>query len=56
MELELNEGTTLREVLNILHLPKDEVKQVFINGIRSDEDVIIKDGDRIAIFPPVAGG
>lgn len=54
--LELEEGTQLKEIYDRFSIPQEEVKQVFINGLRAQNDTILKEGDRIAIFPPVAGG
>ena len=54
---ELAEGTTIQKLLeNELGVPPDEVKTVFVNGISHDFDHVLADGDRVGIFPPVAGG
>ncbi|MBU2644567.1 MoaD/ThiS family protein [bacterium] len=56
VELELAEGTTVRDVLVDLGVPLDMVKLIFANGVKTDLDYTIQDGDRIGAFPPVAGG
>jgi len=56
LTLELPEGTQLKEIYDRFSIPQEEVKQVFINGLRAENDTILKNNDRIAIFPPVAGG
>jgi len=54
---ELAKGTTLQKLLeNELGVPPDEVKTVFVNGISQSFDHVLADGDRIGIFPAVAGG
>lgn len=54
---ELAEGTTVQKLLEEeLGVPPDEVKTVFVNGVSRDFDYILADGDRVGIFPPVAGG
>jgi molybdopterin synthase sulfur carrier subunit len=54
---ELAEGTTVQKFLeNGLGVPSDEVKTVFVNGIRRRFDHILSDGDRVGVFPPVGGG
>jgi len=39
-----------------LTLPADQVKLIFINGRKRPPTTVIKEGDRIGIFPPVGGG
>ncbi|MDI6901359.1 MAG: MoaD/ThiS family protein [Anaerosomatales bacterium] len=52
---ELPDGTTIAEVIETLGLP-DQPRVVFVNGRHAEEDAALHDGDRLAIFPPVAGG
>lgn len=56
LTLELPEGTTVEGLLQKLGVPSDVVKIVFVNGISRDPDHVLAEGDRIGIFPPVAGG
>ena len=53
---EIREGITVRELLEELKIPADEVKIVFLNGVHSKGDEILQEGDRLGVFPPVAGG
>jgi len=54
---ELADGTTVRELLEgTLGVPPDQVKTVFVNAVSRRFDYILADGDRVGIFPPVAGG
>jgi len=54
---ELAEGTTVLKLLeNELGVPPDEVKTIFVNGVSQSFDYVLADGDRVGIFPPVAGG
>ena len=39
----------------MLGLP-DEPRVVFVNGTHAAEETVLCEGDRLAIFPPVAGG
>jgi molybdopterin synthase sulfur carrier subunit len=55
-DLEADEGTTIGEFLQALHVPADTVKLIFLNGIHAQADQKLKDGDRLGVFPPVAGG
>jgi len=52
---ELAEGTTIAQVIASLDLP-DQPRVVFVNSRHADECSALSDGDRLAIFPPVAGG
>jgi len=54
--LEVGEGTTIIDVLLRMEVPLDKVKILFLNGIHATGDEILKEGDRVGVFPPVAGG
>ena len=54
--IEFDEGITFEELLHQLGLPPDEVKIIMRNGLQTDMDKIIEDGDRIAYVPAVGGG
>ena len=54
--MELDEGTTIEQVLIKLGVPLDHVKLVFLNNVKAPMDTILKEGDRMGAFPPVAGG
>lgn len=57
-ELEFPEGTTIMLVLEALSIKPDDLKIgiLFVNGKHSTMETILKEGDVLAIFPPVAGG
>jgi len=52
---DLPEGTTIADMIATLGLP-DQPRVVFVNNRHAAEDSTLHDGDRLAIFPPVAGG
>ena len=54
--LEIQEGITVMELLEQLKVPSDAVKIVFLNGVHARGDEILNEGDRLGVFPPVAGG
>jgi molybdopterin converting factor small subunit len=54
--VEIEEGVTVRKLLERLKVPSDKIKLIFINGIHAGGDEPLKDGDRLGVFPPVAGG
>lgn len=53
--MDLPDGTTVGEVVACLGLP-DDPRVVFIDGRGVEEDAYLREGARLAIFPPVAGG
>lgn len=54
--LDINEGTTIRQLLEPLKMPAKVIKMIFLNGVHANGDETLKDGDRVGVFPPVAGG
>lgn len=52
--LELAEGTCIRESLDQLNIGLDEPKVMFIDGVHARLHDMIKDGDGVGIFPPIA--
>jgi len=55
-KLKLDQGTKVKELLDSLEIPLDFRKIVLVNGLDSDEEAVLEDGDRLAVFPPLAGG
>jgi molybdopterin synthase sulfur carrier subunit len=54
--LEIGEGTTIKALLEELRVPLETVKLIFVNGVHAKDNDVLKDGDRLGVFPPVAGG
>jgi sulfur carrier protein ThiS len=54
VEVEL--GTSVRQLLLQLKVPVDEARIIFVNGVEAEGHQILKDGDRLGIVPAVAGG
>ncbi len=55
--LTIKEGTAVGELVeNELGIPPEAVKNVFVNGVAKEDDHLLADGDRVGIFPPIAGG
>ena len=54
--LEITPGMTIRELLDSRNVPRDAPKVIFLNGIHARGDEVLKEGDRVGAFPPVAGG
>lgn len=60
MPLELPEGTTIPKAIEPFGLPPQLVKLVLIDGVyiapEQRGERVLKDGEVLAIWPPVAGG
>lgn len=56
LTMEVSNGTTIRDLLQQLKVPKKQVKVIFLNGVHASDGDILKEGDRVGIFPAVAGG
>ena len=54
--LEVGEDTTILGLLRRLDVPLDKVKIIFLNGIHASGNETLCEGDRVGVFPPVAGG
>ena len=53
--IELPENASIDEVVNSLNLPKIALLRI-VNGEHRPAKYILKDGDELALFPPIAGG
>jgi sulfur carrier protein ThiS len=58
--LDVPEGTTPARLIEVQNLPKESCFLVLLNGIyltpAERESRQIKEGDSVAIWPPIAGG
>lgn len=54
--LEVKDCFTIEDLLEELSIPREESKQIFVNNRRQDMEYLLQEGDRVAIFPPIAGG
>jgi molybdopterin synthase sulfur carrier subunit len=54
--IELPEGTTIKQLIEQLRIPLDTPRIVFLNGSHAPLEALLNDGDRLGMFPPLAGG
>lgn len=54
--LDAEKYDTAKAVTDYFNIAQEEVAICLINGRHSKLDAFIKDGDVIALFPPVGGG
>jgi len=52
----IEQGMSVRELLEQLDLPLEKARLIFIDGIKADLAATLKGGERVGIFPPVGGG
>ena len=56
MVMEVSEGTSIMEHLKLMNIPANSAKLIFLNGVHAKGDEILKDRDRLGVFPPIGGG
>lgn len=54
--LQLESNTNLSQIYAVLGIPGEEVKMNFVNNRHQSPDYQVQAGDKIALFPPIAGG
>ena len=53
---ELSDNTSVEKLILDLGIEQGSVKLIFVNGKKQNGIYILKDGDRLGLFPPVGGG
>ena len=48
--------TRIQDILSRLNIPEEMPKIILVNGVHGKNDQVLKEGDVVSIFPPVAGG
>lgn len=56
MDLEVEEGSTVGDILDLLKIDQDFVALLLVNGKDGKFDTVLKEGDVLSLFPPVGGG
>lgn len=56
MDLDVSEGTTPLDIIKRINISEKDVSIIMINGRAKGLDTILKEGDTLALFPPVGGG
>jgi molybdopterin converting factor small subunit len=55
-KVEIEESVRVQDILSRLKIPEEMPKIILVNGVHGKKEQILKDGDVLSIFPPVAGG
>ena len=56
MPVTLEDNATLTDLIAKLKIPTKEINMIIVNGRHEKEDYLVKNRDRIGIFPLIAGG
>jgi len=54
--IDVGDGATAREIMTLLGIPQDYPNILLVNGKQAHPQTVLKDGETLAIFPPLAGG
>ncbi|BBO72459.1 hypothetical protein DSCA_63890 [Desulfosarcina alkanivorans] len=49
-------GTSVQELLRDLDVPLAKAHLIFVDGVKRTLDTRLNGGERVGVFPPVAGG
>lgn len=56
--IKLSNGSTINTILDNYDIPKEKTKMIILLNAKPiyDKQYILRDGDTVALFPPLAGG
>ncbi len=49
-------GATVADLLALVNVDPAAVRLLMVNGIAADLGRVLRDGDRLGVFPPLGGG
>jgi len=55
-KIKIDGQTRVQDILAKLKIPEEMPKIILVNGVHGKKDLILKEGDILSVFPPVAGG
>lgn len=55
-EMSISDDSSIEKVISSLNLPEDMPLLKIVNGVHTDQKEKLKEGDVLALFPPVGGG
>lgn len=56
VEVDIQPGQTVREVLQSLGVPSDQTRVLFVNNRAASLSQPLNHGDRVGVFPAIGGG
>jgi len=54
--LHFSDAVQIIDILDILQIDVEEIGMILVNGSYQTVDYNLKDGDILALFPPISGG
>jgi molybdopterin converting factor small subunit len=55
-KMEVDSDIRVQDILSRLKIPEELPKIILVNGVHGKKEQILKEGDVLSVFPPVAGG
>ena len=55
-QLSVKPGATLREIIGMLNINKEDIGLIVRNNLRVDSEAVLEDGDVLMFFPSIGGG
>ncbi|MBM3212722.1 MoaD/ThiS family protein [Candidatus Poribacteria bacterium] len=52
----IKQNSTVEDLLEKMKIPLTITNIVMVNGEHKDKDTVLKEGDVVSVFPPIAGG
>ena len=56
LDMEMNDGATVLDILERLDIKQEDVTILLINGRDGTFNAKLSEGDTVSMFPPVGGG
>ncbi len=56
MNVEIAEPATVRQLLDAVGVPWEEIGLVVVNGQLADDRCTLGEGDKVEVFSPIGGG
>jgi sulfur carrier protein ThiS len=53
---EIEKNSTVKDVIENLGIPQEYAKIIIVNGQRVEKNFLLNAGDKVVIFPLIAGG
>jgi molybdopterin converting factor small subunit len=56
ISVEIPVGTCIRDLVEMLDISLEDIKMIMVNGKQAELNSVLRDSDRVGIFPPIGGG
>lgn len=56
VEIQVPDGATVGVLLDVLSIPRDEMRTCYVAGLYRGIEHPLQEGDDVALFPPIGGG